>query len=75
MGSVGKEHREYTRNLEGWPEKIAPLGRAPGMGAIGKQPEPFQHTANGLSPAVTFTHDPLNNDALLRQGGRLERSW
>ena len=32
------------------------------MGTLGKKPETCQHTANGLSPSVTFTHNPLNND-------------
>ncbi len=31
------------------------------MGAIGKTPETFKHTANGLLPSATFTHAPLNN--------------
>jgi hypothetical protein len=35
------------------------------MGAIGKQPETFQKKGNGLSPSVTFTHDPLNNYSVL----------
>jgi hypothetical protein len=38
--------------------EIAPLGRAPGMGAIGKTLETFQHTANGLLPSATFTYTP-----------------
>jgi hypothetical protein len=54
--------------------EIALLGRDPGMGALGKKPETSQQPANGLSPSVTFTHAPLNNDALLRQDGRLERA-
>jgi nucleotide-binding universal stress UspA family protein len=41
--------------------EIAPRGRDPGVGAIAKKPKTFQQTANGLSPSVTFTHDPLNN--------------
>ena len=32
------------------------------MGVIGKTPDTFQHTANGLLPAASFTHAPLNND-------------
>jgi hypothetical protein len=40
---------------------MAPLGRDPGRGAIAQTPETCQPTANGLSPSVTFTHDPLNN--------------
>jgi len=41
--------------------EIAPLGRDPGMGTLVKKPDTFQQPANGLSPSVTFTHDPLNN--------------
>jgi hypothetical protein len=41
--------------------EISPLGRAPGMGAIGKTPDTVQHTANGLLPSATFTPAPLNN--------------
>jgi hypothetical protein len=40
--------------------EIAPICRAPHIGAIGKQPEQFQKTGNGLSPSVTLTHHPLN---------------
>jgi hypothetical protein len=29
--------------------------------AIAKKPETVQPTAHGLSPSVTFTHDPLNH--------------
>ena len=32
------------------------------MGAIGKPPEMFQQQGNDLSPSVTCTQDPLNND-------------
>jgi hypothetical protein len=39
---------------------MAPLCGEPRRGAIGKQAETFQKKSNGLSPAVTFTHHPLN---------------
>src|SRR5262249_25648159 len=32
--------------------EIAPLGRAPNMGLMGKQPEKFRKKGNGLSPSV-----------------------
>jgi hypothetical protein len=51
--SLWEEYRKYTRNLEGWPEKIAPLGRDPGMGAIGQPPETVQQQGNGRPPWVT----------------------
>jgi hypothetical protein len=44
------------------------------MGEIGKKPETFHQTASGLSPSVTFTHDPLKNyvcTALVYRPGRV----
>jgi hypothetical protein len=56
--------------MEEWQEKLR--CRNSRKGAIGKQPETCQNKANGLSPPVTFTHDPLNNynTAVLKRSAR-----
>jgi hypothetical protein len=59
VGSIRKEHREYTRNLEEWKEKS---DRAAGAvaGAMKKRPKRFQRKGNGLSRLVNITGYPLN---------------
>jgi hypothetical protein len=60
VGSVGKEYREYIRNLEPWQEKLPRSARILAW-AIGKKLEKFQKQGKCLSPSVTSMHDPLNN--------------
>jgi len=40
--------------------EIAPLGRTPDVGAMGKKLQKFQNKENGLLPSLTLTRYPLN---------------
>ena len=59
VGSLGKAHREYTRNLEAWPEKLhCPAETlAWELSATGA---PVPNELKGTPPAVTFARYPLN---------------
>jgi hypothetical protein len=50
---VGRAPRVYQES-GGVAGEIAPLGRAPDMGAMGKELQKFQKKGSGLSPSLTF---------------------
>src|SRR5262245_21935431 len=70
--SLREAHREYSRNQQGWPEK---LPRAAGPLAWGTREVAgnVQNKGHVLSPAGTSTHDLLNKDAW-KTDIRLERA-
>jgi hypothetical protein len=63
MANLWTEHREYTRNRQGWPEK---LPRAAGRFAWGTREDAYQvqPQGHGLSPSGTVTPDLLTQDVL-----------